>query len=72
MDRNSTNQAQVQVAFMDFIVRPYFESLAEVFPRMLSFADIIHENSREWESMLTPMSPTADELDEENDVATDM
>ncbi|KAL2917309.1 hypothetical protein HK105_202973 [Polyrhizophydium stewartii] len=57
MDRDTTHQAQIQTAFTDFIVRPYFETLAEVFPRMVSFADIIHENSRQWETMLPSPPP---------------
>ncbi|KAH6572955.1 hypothetical protein BASA50_009123 [Batrachochytrium salamandrivorans] len=52
MDRASTNQAQIQTAFTDFIVRPYFETLADMFPRMVTFTDIIHENSREWDALL--------------------
>ncbi|KAL5037641.1 hypothetical protein RTP6_005042 [Batrachochytrium dendrobatidis] len=52
MDRDTMNQAQIQMAFTDFIVRPYFETLAEIFPRMVTLTDIIYENAREWDNLL--------------------
>eukprot|EP00842_Homolaphlyctis_polyrhiza_P000172 jgi/Hompol1/1155/HPOL_001331-RA len=73
MDRDSTQQVQVQIAFTDFIVRPFFESLAELFPRMVSFTDILRENARHLDDLAPAPSssePVAEE-DEEANLETD-
>lgn len=56
MDREATNQVAMQLAFIEFIVRPYFTVLAETFPRMVSFTDVLRENCDHWNELREPCS----------------
>ena len=57
-NNNSTDQVTMQLAFTDIIVRPYFDALNDLFPRILNMVDIIQDNSKEWEKLLPPSANT--------------
>ncbi|OBZ80213.1 putative 3',5'-cyclic phosphodiesterase pde-4, partial [Choanephora cucurbitarum] len=48
MDRNKANPSKVNVGFIDFIVRPYFESLCQLFPKAEELVDRCDQNREEW------------------------
>lgn len=46
------SHVEMQIAFMDIIVGPYFDALTEIFPRILNISDMIVTNSLEWAALL--------------------
>ncbi|ORZ27839.1 hypothetical protein BCR41DRAFT_299809 [Lobosporangium transversale] len=48
MDRNQHNQAQISLGFADFVVRPYFESLAAFLPDAAPFLTTLASNRAQW------------------------
>ena len=67
MDRNTTNQIQLSISFTDAIVKPFYELLASLFPRMQVFLDLLNDNAQHWESILLtlPVSKEADDIKSE-------
>jgi hypothetical protein len=65
MDRDQSNQATISLKFGDFVIKPYFESLAGLLPKSRVFLKTLAENRLEWiklkdspiPSMLTPPPP---------------
>lgn len=66
MDRDQSNQATISLKFGDFVVKPYFESLARLLPKSRVFLKTLAENRLEWiklkdspiPSVLTPPPPS--------------
>lgn len=54
MDRNTTNQAQMQLNFIDFIVAPTFAALNVLLPDVDIFCKTLKENRRRWKEILEP------------------
>ncbi|KAI8064594.1 hypothetical protein BC940DRAFT_348501 [Gongronella butleri] len=48
MDRQKTNQLNVGLQFSDFVVSPYFEIFAAVFPKADEMVKLLKSNRREW------------------------
>lgn len=51
MDRDTTNPIQMGIDFNEYVVRPFFEILSQLFPSMRPFVDILIANSKQWELM---------------------
>lgn len=52
MDRNSACIPELQIDFLQTVVRPTFEVLAQVFPDTSSFLDQIDLNRNKWEGLI--------------------
>lgn len=50
-DRDTTQQDELSLNFCDFIVAPFFFSMAKLLPKMLSVCKILESNRDEWNSM---------------------
>ncbi|OAD67946.1 hypothetical protein PHYBLDRAFT_127928, partial [Phycomyces blakesleeanus NRRL 1555(-)] len=48
MDRGQTTQATISLKFGDYIVNPYFEIFAAVFPKSDRLLQLLAENRKEW------------------------
>ncbi|KAF8938975.1 hypothetical protein BGZ58_011041 [Dissophora ornata] len=48
MDRDLHSQAQISLGFVDFVVQPYFESLAELLPESSPFLESLAYNHERW------------------------
>ncbi|KAG0223809.1 hypothetical protein BGW41_005357 [Actinomortierella wolfii] len=48
MDRDMHNQPQISLGFGDFVVQPYFESLAELLPAASELLDTLTANRAQW------------------------
>ncbi|KAI9017977.1 hypothetical protein CLU79DRAFT_762470 [Phycomyces nitens] len=48
MDRGQTTQATISLKFGDYIVNPYFEIFAAVFPKSDKLLQLLAENRKEW------------------------
>ncbi|KAI8333936.1 hypothetical protein BC941DRAFT_515934 [Chlamydoabsidia padenii] len=48
MDRGASNQAMISLKFGDFVIKPYFESLARLLPKSRVFLNTLADNRREW------------------------
>ncbi|KAG0263121.1 hypothetical protein DFQ27_001923 [Actinomortierella ambigua] len=51
MDREMHNQPQISLGFGDFVVQPYFESLAEFLPAASELLDTLTSNRAHWVSL---------------------
>ena len=47
-DRNATTIPSSQVGFINGIVKPYFEKLAEIFPGFMPLVENIRKSDAEW------------------------
>jgi hypothetical protein len=52
MDRESSNQIKTQIGFAGVIVRPFFECLAALFPKIQIFITLLEDNARNWNNLL--------------------
>lgn len=52
MDRSTTNIAKGQLGFIDFIIKPTFESAHLMLPKAYRFVDGCKENRAEWDSRI--------------------
>ena len=57
-DRNTTQQDELSLNFCDFIVAPFFFSMAKLLPKMLSVCKILEANRDEWNNMYTARAAT--------------
>ncbi|KAF9178312.1 hypothetical protein BGZ50_007829 [Haplosporangium sp. Z 11] len=48
MDRNQHNQPQISLGFGDFVVRPYFETFAELLPKASTLLISLANNRDQW------------------------
>ena len=48
MDRNTINIAKAQVGFIDVIIKPAFEALATVIPRLKDHLHELDNNRERW------------------------
>ncbi|KAI9473806.1 MAG: hypothetical protein EXX96DRAFT_579423 [Benjaminiella poitrasii] len=60
MDHNKANPSEINVGFIDFVVQPYFETLAKLFPKSIELVEVCHVNREEW---LKLSSETVDDVD---------
>ena len=51
-DRKTTNVGRSQLGFIDFVVMPYFDSLAQFLPGMFFAIDQMKQNKEQWASMI--------------------
>ncbi|KAI8879965.1 HD-domain/PDEase-like protein [Backusella circina FSU 941] len=51
MDRNLDTQASISLKFIDFIVKPYFETIAGLLPTASVFLSNLEENAAEWQRL---------------------
>lgn len=58
-DRDTTVQDELSINFTDFIVAPFFFSMAKLLPKMLKVCKILHANRNEWHSIYTQRVVTA-------------
>jgi cAMP-specific phosphodiesterase 4 len=49
MDRDTTDQSQLSLNFIDFIVAPFFFALTAMFPKMKHCCDFLVQNRRRWD-----------------------
>jgi len=49
MDRDTTDQSQLSLNFIDFIVAPFFFALTAMFPKMKHCCDFLVENRHRWD-----------------------
>ncbi|CAK87723.1 unnamed protein product (macronuclear) [Paramecium tetraurelia] len=47
-DRRTTNVAKSQIGFIDFMVLPYYNTLAQILPLLSDYIDQITENKKAW------------------------
>ncbi|KAI8389494.1 hypothetical protein BD560DRAFT_320114 [Blakeslea trispora] len=57
MDRNKANPSKINVGFIDFIVRPYFEALCQLFPKTEELIDRCDQNREEWVQLSWEKAP---------------
>lgn len=50
MDRSNPSMARSQVAFMNFVVVPLFESMSDFLPKLSFTIDLVENNKRYWDS----------------------
>lgn len=53
MDQKIANPSKINVGFIDFIVRPYFEALSKLFPKSIELVDVCTKNRQEWLNLAT-------------------
>lgn len=58
-DRDTTVQDELSMNFTDFIVAPFFFSMAKLLPKMLRVCKIIHANRSEWNNLYSQRAVTA-------------
>ncbi|KAJ3185313.1 hypothetical protein HDU85_001363 [Gaertneriomyces sp. JEL0708] len=58
MDRETTNPVQIGIDFNEYVVRPYFELLAELLPALNPFVVHLVDNKQTWEKMARPEQPS--------------
>jgi hypothetical protein len=51
MDRETTEQAQLSLNFIDFIVTPLYVALSNLFPKFQLFCENLKSNRAEWEQL---------------------
>lgn len=51
-DRNTTNVAKSQLGFIDFIVKPSFEQLIKVCPRLQHLMVNLNDNKLSWSDLI--------------------
>lgn len=51
-DRKTTNISKSQIGFIDFVVYPYFDTLAKILPQMQYACDQMKSNKEEWAKMV--------------------
>jgi hypothetical protein len=51
MDRDLETQASISLKFIDFIVKPYFETIAGLLPAASVFLSNLEENAAEWQRL---------------------
>ncbi len=51
MDRETSDQYQISIGFIEFLTRPFFEALAELLPAISEMADNINQNCERWKKM---------------------
>ncbi|KAI9104835.1 hypothetical protein DFS34DRAFT_215550 [Phlyctochytrium arcticum] len=57
MDRETTNPVQIGFDFNEYVVRPYFEVLAELLPSMRPFVENLIVNRNKWEGFGASVKP---------------
>lgn len=63
MDRNQTSQTTISLQFGDFVVSPYFEIFAALFPKAEELLKRLAENRKEWISLEAASQKVQDEED---------
>ncbi|KAI7904746.1 uncharacterized protein BX663DRAFT_451381 [Cokeromyces recurvatus] len=53
MDPNKANPSKINIGFIDFIVQPYFEALAALFPKSFELVEVCQVNRKEWLKLST-------------------
>ncbi|KAG0173439.1 High affinity cAMP-specific and IBMX-insensitive 3',5'-cyclic phosphodiesterase 9A [Apophysomyces sp. BC1034] len=63
MDRNQTSQTTISLQFGDYVVSPYFEIFAALFPKADELVKRLAENRQEWLSLEAAAAGVEDEED---------
>ena len=51
-DRKTTNVAKSQIGFIDFVVKPFFDVLAQFSPGMMFATDQMKINKEQWTALI--------------------
>ena len=65
MDRNTTNIAQSQVGFIDFIQKPTFQASSLLLPEIQRCFEALDENKASWEALIPEYTPQVIEINDE-------
>ncbi|KAL1916992.1 uncharacterized protein VTP21DRAFT_5190 [Calcarisporiella thermophila] len=57
MNRDISDQQQISLKFGDFIVKPYFEAIADLFPESRIFMQTLSRNRMLWQNLETSTGP---------------
>jgi hypothetical protein len=66
MDRNSVSQTTISLRFGDFVVSPYFEIVAALFPKADELLKQLAENRKQWLKLEEEEKVPADEDDQDS------
>ncbi|KAG1229504.1 hypothetical protein G6F68_019380 [Rhizopus microsporus] len=73
MDRNQVSQTTIGLQFGDFVVSPYFEVFAALFPKAVELLNTLAENRIEWLKMEQALATYEEGIKKESEtLPTDM
>ncbi|KAF7732876.1 High affinity cAMP-specific and IBMX-insensitive 3',5'-cyclic phosphodiesterase 9A [Apophysomyces ossiformis] len=64
MDRNQTSQTTISLQFGDFVVSPYFEIFAALFPKADELLNRLAENRKEWLALEAAAAEEVESMEE--------